>query len=314
MWLNEQMRIGVFRNIETHALEVGRFFTFFYTNFTDYDTGHDFNPGIVLMGVFVISVFLYISGKLNKKAKLYFWFSFGFLFLSSDLFPWRLWGKTPIGYMMTSVQSPWRFVTYAVIFLVLLSGELYSMIPEHFTGEKLTASSLKTGAALISVLLLVITSSVFTSAYDEYSHDASYREGSELDTFFAGGKEYVPLAAFDQFPDTFEASEGTEIVGYSRDLNRFDINVDSPEGGYIDLPMIAYKGYTATDPANGRAFEVVTGPCGCVRISIPSGYSGRVYVAFREPMYWRLAEIVSLVSLIVILIRAIIVKSRLKRI
>lgn len=290
MWLKEQIRIGVFRNIENHALPVGNLFTFFYTGFTDNDVCRGFNPGIVLMAVFVIGIYLYINGKLTKKAKIYFWFSLGLMILSTNLFSWRLWGKTPIGYMMTSVQSPWRYITYAVCFLTLLLGELHGTYESDIKERKMIS--------VTAVLLVIISVSVFSSAYDEYDHDASYKEGSELDTYFAGGREYVPTAALEDIPELFEISGG-EITGYSRNLYRFDIQAVTSEAGYIELPLIGYKGYVATDSATGENLDITTAPNSALRILLPAGYNGSVSVDFHEPPYWRAAEIISLISLLV---------------
>ncbi len=290
MWLKEQLNIGVFRNIENNALSVGNLFTFFYTNFTDYDTGKSFNPGLILMAVLVISVFLLINGKLEKRARMYFWFSLGFLVLSSDLFPWRLWGKTPLGYLMTSVQSPWRFITYAVCFLTLLFGELYKIIQDN--------DQFRNNINIVLITLSVVCISVFSSAYDEYSHTASYNEGSELDSFFAGGREYVPVEALESIPETFSISEGGEITDYSRNLYRFSISANTSAPGYIDLPLLNYKGYAAADTENGRIFEITAGPSACVRILIPENFSGEISVDFREPWYWRAGELLSLITLL----------------
>ena len=290
MWLKEQLRIGVFRNIENRTLSVGNLFTFFYTNFTDYDTGRSFNPGPVLMTVLVISAFLYINGKLNKRAKIYFWFSIGFLVLSSNLFPWRLWGKTPLGYLMTSVQSPWRYITYAVCFLTLLFGELFEIIKDDVHIKRLTG--------IAAIALAAIGISVFSSAYDEYSHDASYTESSELDTFLAGGSEYLPVEALENLPETFSISEGGEITDYTRNLYRFNISANSSIPAYIDLPLLNYMGYVAEDSQTGGMFEITTGPSACLRILIPGDFSGIISVNFREPWYWRAGEFLSLISLI----------------
>jgi hypothetical protein len=191
---------------------------------------------------------------------------------------------------MTSVQSPWRFITYAVCFLTLLFGELYKIIQDN--------DQLRNNINIILITLSVVCISVFSSAYDEYSHTASYNEGSELDSFIAGGREYVPVEALESIPETFSISEGGEITDYSRNLYRFSISANTSAPGYIDLPLLNYKGYVAADTGNGRIFEITAGPSACVRILIPENYSGNISVDFREPWYWRAGELLSLITLI----------------
>jgi len=64
--------------------------------------------------------------------------------------------------------------------------------------------------------------------------------------------------------------------------------------------MINYKGYRAQDMDSGEVFEVTAGNNQDVRVLLPSGYQGRLHVWFQSMWYWRVAEVISLVTIILL--------------
>ncbi|CDD66084.1 uncharacterized protein BN803_00305 [Firmicutes bacterium CAG:882] len=66
----------------------------------------------------------------------------------------------------------------------------------------------------------------------------------------------------------------------------------------ITLPIYYYKGYIAYDSVNGKNFCVMDAPRKTITVIIPEGYSGRINVRFKAPVSWRVAEVISFVSLL----------------
>ena len=79
---------------------------------------------------------------------------------------------------------------------------------------------------------------------------------------------------------------------------------DGLEEAYVEVPLINYKGYHARDVDTGEELEVRTGENGRVRVILPAGYEGEILVKYLPPWYWRVAEAVSLVTLLYMLWRA----------
>ena len=71
----------------------------------------------------------------------------------------------------------------------------------------------------------------------------------------------------------------------------------SDEEQILEVPLIYYKGYRAwgTDETGKREEMVVfSGDNQVVNMRIPAGFKGTILVDFKEPVYWRVAEVISM--------------------
>ena len=64
----------------------------------------------------------------------------------------------------------------------------------------------------------------------------------------------------------------------------------------MEVPLLYYKGYRAYDIDTGEELEAYLGENFAVTVTIPAGFDGEVLVRFVPPWYWRLGEIISLIS------------------
>ena len=64
--------------------------------------------------------------------------------------------------------------------------------------------------------------------------------------------------------------------------------------------LLLYKGYTAKDVKNGNKLDITYGENGKIRVIIPAHFNGEVNVGFVSPIYWRAAEIISVLAYIVL--------------
>ena len=67
----------------------------------------------------------------------------------------------------------------------------------------------------------------------------------------------------------------------------------------MELPLLYYKGYVAKGE-EGQKLSVVCGENNVLRVLIPAGYQGKIEVDFKGFWYWRVAEVVSLATLLMI--------------
>ncbi|MCR4658435.1 MAG: hypothetical protein K5770_19730, partial [Lachnospiraceae bacterium] len=93
-----------------------------------------------------------------------------------------------------------------------------------------------------------------------------------------------------------DADEAIQIKSSQRRALEFDISVNNTSLGEagLEVPVFAYKGFEAlTDEGK---LDIGPGQSDRIRLSVPAGFSGDIHIRFREPFYWRLAELLSAVS------------------
>ena len=116
------------------------------------------------------------------------------------------------------------------------------------------------------------------------------------------GGEYLPryLDVDNAYHDAI-CSEGITVQNYTKEaldtITTVQVEVGSGEY-WIELPMLYYKGYRAEDVVTGEVFETLQGNSGDVRVILPAGYDGSVHVWYNGMWYWRVCEVISLLTVI----------------
>ena len=119
-----------------------------------------------------------------------------------------------------------------------------------------------------------------------------------------GNGEYLPTATdTERLTKDIQTDETLQIIDYNRNYLIYDTVVTNEANvpKSILYPIIYYGGYRTFDVENGTELETVAGDNGRVQVTVPAGYSGTIHTAFCEPWYWRVAELISLLTFIFIL-------------
>ena len=66
---------------------------------------------------------------------------------------------------------------------------------------------------------------------------------------------------------------------------------------YVDLPMLMYKGYRAVWEETGQEMQLCAGDNNVIRVLIPGEFEGSIQVEFVSPLYWRLSELASVLTM-----------------
>jgi len=82
--------------------------------------------------------------------------------------------------------------------------------------------------------------------------------------------------------------------------------------GYIDFPMLYYKGYMAYDKRTGEKLPVVKGENSDVRVLFGQGFAGEIRVRYAGMWYWNAAEAVSAATVLGLLGAAMYRRYRIK--
>lgn len=224
------------------------------------------------------------------------------LFMTSVYFPWNtlqgLGGFVEKG--VSALQYPTRIYVIAAVFLSLLGGCILLLEYENRRKKSLW---LYAGSTLITLFLVtemffsgLLSNSFFYKIYEENSFGNSY----------LSGKEYLPLGTDESLlkAGRVTASDGVSTWDFQKSHAGIEIACKNSgaEDGYVELPLLYYRGYQARDIKTGEIFPVLDGDNHVVRVEIPAGYQGMFHMSFVSPWYWRAAEAVTAVTWTVFLI------------
>lgn len=229
------------------------------------------------------------------------------LYMSTNLFPWnaianmnRLFTK-----IVYNLQFPWRFLTISTLFLVVITCIAMQLAKKYFSKEKFLA------AVTILICFSVISTSWFY--YDILNRGDLYRPyaATDLNSMLLGSNEYLPAYTELSLLTAKEpvAGEGITVQSYKKNGTNIRLQLNNQStAGFVELPLLYYKGYTAI--CGDTPLSVVKGTNNVVRLEIPEYFNGEISVFFQEPFLWRIGELISALSVMGIIIGLLITALR----
>lgn len=250
--------------------------------------------------------FCCITGRAGKIV-----LAFGLLsmWMATIYFPWDRLAKSNalLRQFIATLQFPYRMLTATGIFLtvacclaikdleVLKEAEKLRPVFVHIAVSVIVVGHLMT--AIYFYNATITESSGFFRLYDEASMGNSYISGGE----------YI-LVGTDTGKLTYKGpvcSDRIVLNSYEKKGSHVKLDCDCGEQGqYIELPLLYYKGYRAVENGGGK-LQVVCGENNVVRVMIPSGFQGIIEVDFAGFWYWRAAELVSLLTVCMLLMQIV---------
>ncbi len=218
------------------------------------------------------------------------------LFMASVYFPWnRLQGLG--GFLakgISAIQYPTRIYVIAAVFLSILGGCILKL---EYDSGRMKSLWLYAGGTLITLFL--VTGMYFSGLLSESPFYKIYEENSFGNSYLSG-REYLPLGTDESLLKAGRviASEGISCKDFKKDHAGVELYCEngSAADGYVELPLLYYRGYQAGDRETGERFTVSDGDNHVVRVEVPGGYQGEIYTSFVSPWYWRAAEIVTVIA------------------
>lgn len=219
------------------------------------------------------------------------------LFMSTCYFPWDFLSSCNrmFATLIGSLQFPTRLTGIATICMVMVA----CVMGRWLLREKGNAH---TG---VGVLILVSAVSVVFGSYQLNDTLLTRKEfvrvysSQNLGYSAVLGAEYLPESAEIGHMKYHEPvlSEGVTMSFYEKKGLKVNAYVEA-DSGYIDFPMLYYKGYQAYAKENGQKLSVVKGENTDVRVLFPEGFSGEIQVSYAGMWYWHVAEAVSIIAVI----------------
>ena len=284
------------QRIQSSGTYIGQYFAFFQDSFgLDADKIYGrlgLTPGIALMMVLILAIFMWINQKASKAVKYLTVLSVLMLFFASDLFPWNHIAENyKFLSLFSQIQFPWRYISLAIIFLSLLLGFIFRYFSE--AGEQVILNRMYA----VTAVLCMLSSFYFVSDYCNNANMVFYYDTPELNTYAVGGAEYLrENTDWVLYPGEIAQENMTEAKTEFREGSRMELYcATGDEKGNVEVPLFNYKGYCVTDES-GNQYEITDGKYNFIKFSVPAGFSGKIYVDFVEPWYWRAGEIISLLA------------------
>lgn len=269
---------------------------------------HPVGIGLVLiigLGLFLI---LWFSGAFQKMDDGFASFTkrislIGIILLvmSLNVFPWdKIQDLHPVAAsLVSSLQFPNRFLGWGSVCLILVFG---------FCLWYFCSKGSKAYWIMVAVALLGVTSSgMYLLDYVKMGQGyyELYNEESMGFGYISGG-EYV-IEGTDADKLSFAKPEvygDVELLSYEKGCLQATLTCVNPSGeqGYVDVPLLLYKGYEAFCQETEEEIELTYGKNNVIRALIPAGFEGSLKIGFVSPIYWRIAEIISALTIAMLLV------------
>lgn len=298
--------------IQENGSYVADFFTFF--RWQPFGTGRGWMsaPGLILMSGLVISIYLWIMHRADLQMKILTVCACVTLWIATNLFPWDSFAlHFKLGDLLAQVQFPWRYIAFSCLFLCLLLGKVL-LVHERdgflFTQDKesISRKSLCRRIYMCISGVALISSLFYLSGYVTFEGTsvANYRDTAELGSHNVVSAEY---ARYDKTSDTVSDVYNTpdspianlcNISDFIHNNGTISLSVDSAsDGASVTLPEFNYIHYVAEDES-GQIIKIDNGDNNTIKLAIPKGYSGHITVRYQIPWYWRVSELISLLSIV----------------
>ncbi len=317
-YLNVPVRItdsaGQVKWIQQNGAYIGQYFAVFQNIFGEANIKvterMNLSPGLMLMLVFMTAGVLWLKGHASDMTRKLCVVSGITLFAASDMFPWNwLAEHSQLGNMLAEIQFPWRWIGFSCLFLTLLLACVVMDLKSVFSGEtaKMGLSCLTAGLICIGAMFFV--SNYYNGANLTYLTDASQLDHSyEANEYMRAGSS-MDVAAHDVQGTNLQqlkliSHNGTSVKVYCK--------TGSDASGEVILPVFNYKGYVLRN-SEGEICEIHDSGNKEVAFTVPANYDGKYYLTFEFPWYWRLGDIVSLCSVVVLALAGLRYKLKVKR-
>lgn len=229
------------------------------------------------------------------------------VFMSTKYFPWDLLAKIPvIKFFVTSLQFPTRLLSPATAmcamfaaFFFLWTQEEKGRLPKGCNGNIVQKGT------IVFVVVLALGSAVYHVNDIAFSATPIRMYSVEnMGTMHVVNGEYLlqesPIGELKYHRPV--AEEGVTYSDYVQNGTNISMMVrnETEQERYLELPLLGYKGYqvSGNGAENVPYITEQRGAHGDLRIAIPAEYEGEIQVAYKGFVSFRIAEMVSLFTLI----------------
>lgn len=264
----------------------------------------------LIIGMVVVIQYWYKAKQVKKSVILTFSLSMFAILLACNVFPWYIvqqyCGK--FGEMISKIQFPWRFMgvaiillTFAILFSLNELSNIDSVIHEKCAKYLVIGIVLSVGFFNYSFS----ASSSNRELYNRFNRSSLTISNGEyllIDTDYESLKSAIPFV-----------SQGTMVIeSYKKEKGIAILSCGnvSEEYAKVEVPVLAYNHYCAMDMLTKKKFNISVGINNRLSIEIPPMYHGKIKIQFVSPWYWRISELLSLLTILVVILFSVSKKIR----
>lgn len=281
---------------------------------------HPVGIGLVLIVGLLLFLILWFSGRLQGQrtdagkrrfAKKTAVIGLILLIMSLNIFPWdKIQSMNSVfAALVSSLQFPNRFLGWGTVCLIFVFGYCLQLLSDAGRPKWLLLLIITATAGITtSDLYLLDHTNARQTAYTLYNEEG-------MGVGYTSGGEYRPEDT-DTEKITFTgpvSGDGAEVYAYEK--RYLHINMKCRNLGvndsFVEVPLLFYKGYAAVEKRSGERMELCAGTNHVVRVLLPPGFDGELELKFVPPVYWRISELIS--GMTVILLAVLWLRRRRKR-
>lgn len=223
------------------------------------------------------------------------------LWMATLLFPYTWFAtRIPILQMpVRSLQYQWRTLGIAAVVITYL---LCLVLQKEWIEKR----KRQIFVAVIVSLSFWQGLSYMSKCLNEAGPERLYQAGN-LSSFDILGGEYLPgdgkqPISLTEYPKAYvnqltydEASVSVE--NWERTKKGVEVSLvnHTKQTVQVEVPLLLYKGYQAVADT-GESLQIEPGKSYRISVSVPANFTGSFRVEFHEPWYWRLCEMISLLT------------------
>lgn len=272
-----------------------------------------------------VACFIYCAFILQPESELKFFkpywvlFAFGALSacMATTVFPWYLICSSIslFSTIFSSIQFPWRFLSLSVCIFSLVGGigifQFYKKsqkIFPHILTLLLATIVFSSGCYFHDLFRTAPIMSCYDlhDIYNATSHDQNMRLQAQLSY-----GEYLPAETpiYDFWSYTDLLYDSNDIAVEIVEENGLDLLVyaenRSDVASSMVFPRTFYRDYHVLTSEGIDICPVFKSKTSQVEIQIPAGFSGQLELKFKVPWYWHAAELISIITILLLLIFSI---------
>ncbi|MBR4831195.1 MAG: hypothetical protein IKZ97_01050 [Butyrivibrio sp.] len=266
-----------------------------------HDTAGFFGLGVVSLIILGVALAFVLCGRFKEKTWSYFRLlalTVLFILLSvNSIFYFFLDDKLPKVYdMFSTFQFPWRLLNLACVMIVFWFA---------VTMGKLFEDNDKNLAGMIALAAICVVCVVQSEIYIGEAvrngkvittYDSDYLKSDFYIEFSIEGIDETMTYDIQDMEIEGESEATAEIT--KRKGTTIYAHVENPTDNLVvaKAPLWGFRHYAAK--GSGKWLHAYEAEDKRLAVDIPAGYSGDIKIWFREPWYWRVSELISLVATI----------------
>lgn len=259
---------------------------------------------LIVFSLYIVTASRHGEDKRVKNSRFMAWMTLLAFVVCTDLFPVVRLARASmfLTKFFLTLQYQYRLMNIAVVLAASLAALFFSM--GVFDRKMLPyIMGVLCFVTLYQDLLYFQTLSCDNIYLDGIALEA--RVNNEQYSFHVGNGEYLPIDTdTQQLTEEIQGEEQLQIGYAERKGLSFELTVDNPAGEEHEIlfPVLYYDGYQAIDLNTRKKLSVGSGNNGRVMVAVPAGYDGTFRLEYHEPVMWRCAEVISIVTLLAIII------------